>query len=74
MVYNGEISAEQKALAIYCKAGIWNIIQRDSAKMLNFKIGCGRICKPGCKSKAKWKPAQGLAKEKQRIVNYHWRF
>ena len=29
MVYNGEISAEQKALAIYFKAGIWNIIQRD---------------------------------------------
>ena len=28
MVYNGEISAEQKALAIYCKAGIWNIIQK----------------------------------------------
>jgi hypothetical protein len=32
MVCNGEISAEQKALAIYFKARIWNIIQRIARK------------------------------------------
>ena len=58
MVYHGEISAEQKALAMYLKTESGKSYREIARKCNISKSSAQRICKSGCKSKAKSKPAK----------------
>ena len=58
MVYHGEISAEQKALAMYLKMESGKSYREIARKCNISKSSAQRICKSGCKSKAKSKPAK----------------